>query len=84
MKITKLTTYRVPPGSMLLKIETDAGVIGRGEPIIGGRTRTVEAAVHEMTPFLVGQDTSRINDLWQTMYRAGAYRGGAILVSPTA
>ena len=84
MKIIKLTTYRVPPRWMLLKIETDEGVVGWGEPVIEGRARTVEAAVHEMSPFLVGQDPARINDLWQTMYRAGFYRGGAILMSAIA
>ncbi|MDL2356013.1 MAG: galactonate dehydratase [Pseudomonadota bacterium] len=84
MKITKLTTYRVPPRWMLLKIETDEGVVGWGEPVIEGRARTVETAVQEMEPFLLGQDPSRINDLWQTMYRAGFYRGGAILMSAIA
>jgi galactonate dehydratase len=84
MKITKLTTYRVPPRWMLLKIETDEGVVGWGEPVIEGRARTVEAAVHEMTPFLIGQDPARINDLWQAMYRGGFYRGGAILMSAIA
>jgi galactonate dehydratase len=84
MKIIKLTTYRVPPRWMLLKIETDEGIVGWGEPVIEGRARTVEAAVHEMTPFLVGQDPGRINDLWQAMYRGGFYRGGAILMSAIA
>ncbi|MBV7537045.1 galactonate dehydratase [Duganella sp. sic0402] len=84
MKITKLTTYRVPPRWMLLKIETDEGVVGWGEPVIEGRARTVETAVQEMEPYLIGQDPSRINDLWQTMYRAGFYRGGAILMSAIA
>ena len=84
MKITKLTTYRVPPRWMLLKIETDEGVFGWGEPVIEGKARTVEAAVHEMTPYLVGQDPARINDLWQVMYRAGFYRGGPILMSAIA
>jgi galactonate dehydratase len=84
MKITKLTTYRVPPRWMLLKIETDEGVFGWGEPVIEGRARTVETAVQEMEPFLIGQDPARINDLWQTMYRAGFYRGGAILMSAIA
>jgi len=37
-----------------------------------------------MEPYLIGQDPSRINDLWQTMYRAGFYRGGAILMSAIA
>lgn len=84
MKITKLTTYRIPPRWMLLKIETDEGVIGWGEPVIEGKARTVEAAVHEYSQYLVGQDPSRINDLWQMMYRAGFYRGGAILMSAIA
>ncbi|WP_432380378.1 galactonate dehydratase [Duganella sp. P38] len=84
MKITKLTTYRVPPRWMLLKIETDEGVVGWGEPVIEGRARTVETAVQEMEPYLIGQDPARINDLWQTMYRAGFYRGGAILMSAIA
>ncbi|MES3020824.1 MAG: galactonate dehydratase [Pseudomonadota bacterium] len=84
MKITKLTTYRVPPRWMLLKIETDEGVFGWGEPVIEGRARTVETAVREMEPFLIGQDPARINDLWQAMYRGGFYRGGAILMSAIA
>jgi galactonate dehydratase len=84
MKITKLTTYRLPPRWMLLKIETDEGITGWGEPVIEGRARTVEAAVHEMSDYLVGQDPARINDLWQVMYRGGFYRGGPILMSAIA
>jgi galactonate dehydratase len=84
MKITKLSTYRVPPRWVLLKIETDEGISGWGEPVIEGHARTVEAAVHELTPYLVGQDPARINDLWQVMYRGGFYRGGAILMSAIA
>ena len=39
MKITKITTYRLPPRWMFLKIETDEGVVGWGEPVIEGRAR---------------------------------------------
>jgi galactonate dehydratase len=84
MKITKLSTFRVSPRWMFLKIETDEGVTGWGEPVVEGRSRTVEAAVHEMAYMLVGRDPSRINDLWSTMYRGGFYRGGAILMSAIA
>jgi galactonate dehydratase len=84
MKITRLTTYRVPPRWMFLKIETDEGIIGWGEPVVEGRSRTVEAAVHELSDYLVGQDPCRINDLWQVMYRGGFYRGGPILMSAIA
>ena len=84
MRITKLTTYRLAPRWMFLKIDTDAGISGWGEPVIEGKARSVEAAVHEFEPYLVGQDPSRINDLWQVMYRGGFYRGGAILMSAIA
>lgn len=84
MKITKLSTYRVAPRWMFLKVETDEGISGWGEPVIEGRARTVEAAVHEFADTLVGQDPMRINDLWQTMYRSHFYRGGAILMSAIA
>ncbi len=84
MKITRLSTYRVPPRWMLLKIETDEGIVGWGEPVIEGKARTVETAVHELGSYLIGQDPARINDLWQLMYRAGFYRGGPILMSAIA
>jgi galactonate dehydratase len=84
MKITRLSTYRVPPRWMFLKMETDEGIVGWGEPIIEGRARTVEAAVHELSEYLIGKDPARINDLWQTLYRGGFYRGGAILMSALA
>lgn len=84
MKITHITTYRLPPRWMFLKIETDDGVVGWGEPVIEGRARTVEAAVHEFADYLIGKDPARINDLWQVMYRAGFYRGGPIMMSAIA
>lgn len=84
MKITQLTTYRLAPRWMFLKIETDAGITGWGEPVIEGKARSVETAVQEFAPYLIGQDPARINDLWQVMYRGGFYRGGAILMSAIA
>jgi len=84
MKITSLTTYRVAPRWMFLKIETDEGITGWGEPVLEGRARTVETAVREFGETLIGRDPRRINDLWQTMYRSHFYRGGAILMSAIA
>jgi galactonate dehydratase len=84
VKITKLTTYRVPPRWMFLKIDTDEGIVGWGEPVVEGRTRTVEAAVLEIGEQLIGKDPARINDHWQTMYRGAFYRGGAVFMSAIA
>jgi galactonate dehydratase len=84
MKITKLTTYLLPPRWCFLKVETDEGITGWGEPVLEGRARTVQAAVHELEKYLIGQDPARINDLWQTMYRGAFYRGGPIMMSAIA
>ncbi|AKC87588.1 galactonate dehydratase [Pseudoxanthomonas suwonensis] len=84
MKISRLTTYHAAPRWLFLKVDTDEGVAGWGEPVVEGRARTVEAAVHELGDYLVGKDPARINDLWQTLYRGGFYRGGPVLMSAIA
>lgn len=84
MKITSLTTYAVPPRWLFLKIETDEGITGWGEPVIEGRAATVAAAVEELSDYLVGEDPRNIEDLWTVMYRAGFYRGGPITMSAIA
>ena len=84
MKITALTTHIVPPRWLFLKIETDAGISGWGEPVVEGRALTVEAAVKELADYLIGKDPRRIEDHWTVMYRGGFYRGGPILMSAIA
>jgi galactonate dehydratase len=84
MKVTSLTTYTVPPRWLFLKIETDEGVTGWGEPVVEGRAATVAAAVEELSDYVVGQDPRNIEDLWTVMYRAGFYRGGPIMMSAIA
>ena len=81
MKITKLETFHVRPRWMFLKISTDEGICGWGEPIVEGRARTVETAIDELRPVLIGADPMRIEHLWQTMYCTTFYRGGPILTS---
>ncbi|MEW9053270.1 MAG: galactonate dehydratase [Neobacillus sp.] len=84
MKITKFETFIVPPRWLFLKIETDEGIIGWGEPVIEGRASTVKAAVEELSEYLIGKDPLRIEDHWQVMYRSGFYRGGPVLMSAIA
>ena len=52
MKITKLTTYIVPPRWCFLRIDTDEGIVGWGEPVLEGRAHTVAAAVDELSDYL--------------------------------
>ncbi|TGV64955.1 galactonate dehydratase, partial [Mesorhizobium sp. M2D.F.Ca.ET.160.01.1.1] len=84
MKITALTTYIVPPRWLFLKIETDAGISGWGEPVVEGKALTVEAAVKELADYLIGKDPRLIEDHWTVMHRGGFYRGGPILMSAIA
>lgn len=81
MKITDLKMIHIRPRWMFLKIETDEGICGWGEPVVEGRARTVETAVNEFRPMLIGADPLKIEHLWQGMYRRTFYRGGPILCS---
>jgi len=84
MKIQSLETFLVPPRWLFLKITTDEGIVGWGEPVLEGRAETVRTMIAELTPLLIGLDASRIEDTWQLLWRAGFYRGGAILGSAVA
>jgi galactonate dehydratase len=81
MKISRYELFLVPPRWLFLKIETDEGITGWGEPVIEGRAATVRTAVEELMEYLMGKDPMRIEDHWNVMYRGGFYRGGPILMS---
>ncbi|MEK5183870.1 galactonate dehydratase [Solibacillus sp. FSL W7-1324] len=84
MKISAIETFRVPPRWLFLKVSTDEGIIGWGEPIVEGRAATVEACVQELQPYLIGKNPMNIEDIWNELYRGGFYRGGPILMSAIA
>ena len=81
MKIKSFELFKVPPRWLFLKITTDTGLEGWGEPVIEGKADTVKAAVEEMANGLIGKDPRQIGDIWQVLYRGGFYRGGPILMS---
>ncbi|MCR9138451.1 MAG: galactonate dehydratase [Alphaproteobacteria bacterium] len=84
MKITALKTFVVPPRWLFLKIETDEGISGWGEPILEGHAETLAAKISELEDFLIGRDPLPIEDIWQMIYRNGCYRGGPVLMSALA
>ena len=81
LKITKLETLLVKPRWLFLKVHTNAGIVGLGEPILEGRANTCIAAVREIEPYLVGKDPRQVVHHWQAIYRHAFYRGGPILTS---
>ena len=81
MIITKVNTYLVRPRWGFVEIETDEGITGGGEAVLEGHAGTVLHCVEEMEDYLLQADPSRIEDIWTTLYRAGFYRGGGIMMS---
>jgi galactonate dehydratase len=81
LKVTKMETFLVKPRWLFLKIHTNAGIIGYGEPITEGRALTCAEAVKEIEPYLIGKDPRRVAHHWQAIYRHAFYRGGPILTS---
>lgn len=84
MKIERIETFMVPPRWLFLRIETEDGLVGWGEPVVEGSAEVVRAAVEQMSEFLVGADSSRIEDLWQVMTKGTFYRGGPVFASAVA
>lgn len=84
MQITGIETFLVAPRWLFLKVSTDEGITGWGEPVVEGRAGTVRAAVHELAELLIGKDPLRIEDHWQVLRRGGFYRGGPVLSSALA
>src|SRR5437763_13096779 len=81
LRVTRLETFLVRPRWLFLKVHTNAGIVGLGEPILEGRAATCAAAVREIAPYLVGKDPRRVVHHWQAIYRHAFYRGGPLLTS---
>lgn len=81
MKITEINTYFVRPRWGFVEIVTDEGYTGWGEAVLEGHTATVLACVQEMKDYLLGKPAGDIEKIWTTLYRAGFYRGGGVLMS---
>lgn len=84
MKIDRIETFMVPPRWLFVRIETDEGIVGWGEPVVEGQAEVVRTAVEQLGELLIGEDPSRIEDLWQLMTKGSFYRGGPILSSAVA
>jgi len=84
MKVTSIETFLVAPRWVFLRVGTDEGIVGWGEPTLEGRAETVAAAVHELADYLVGEDPLRTEHHWQVLSRGGFYRGGPVLSSAVA
>lgn len=83
IRITGLKTYWVGP-IVYVKIETNYGIVGWGD-LKGTDVRVGRVLVESLFELLDGENPTRIEHLWQKMFRAHRdIRGGAILIHAMA
>ena len=82
MKITELELLKVPPSWIWVRVHTDCGITGLGEPYLEDHAEVVMAEVNRIAPCLIGEDPTRIEHLWRKMYESGnGYKGGPVKMS---
>lgn len=84
MRIAAVETVLVDGGRrnwVFVRLTTDDGLDGLGEATLEGRAEAAAACVRELERTLVGADPSRIQHLWQAVYRHAFYRGGPAMMS---
>lgn len=81
MTVKSVNVYFVRPRWGFVEIVTDTGLAGWGEAVLEGHAKAVLACVEEYRDYLIGKDPARIEDVWETIYRGGFYRGGGVMMS---
>jgi galactonate dehydratase len=65
---------------IFVKVVTDQpGLFGWGEATLEWHTRAVVGAIEDLAQLLVGEDPTRIEHLWQMMYRQHFWHGNGIV-----
>lgn len=83
MKIKSIETFLVAAvwrNFIILKITADNGIVGYGEATMGDFEKTIEAAINDFRPFLIGREID-IPEITNFLYRNFFWRGGPILMS---
>lgn len=87
MKITGWEVLTLPDhgdSMMLVAVDTDEGVYGLGEVGIRSRQRAVAGALEHLGELIVGEDPTRIEHLWQVMFRRGFFPADRFLSAAIA
>ncbi len=82
MKITDIQTFGVNLGDgnhVFIRVLTDEHLHGTGEAYRVGPDAAVEQTVHYFKEWLIGEDPTRIEHLWRTMYNGSRFPGGSML-----
>jgi galactonate dehydratase len=83
MKITKIETHVCHARMrnwVFVKVFTDQdGLCGWGEATLEWHTRSVVGAIDDLATLIVGQDPTRVEYLWQMMFRQHFWHGSGIV-----
>ncbi len=83
IKITALRTFLVSP-NLFIRIETNQGIVGWGE-IKGLDVLVAKPLVESLYELIDGENPTRIEHLWQKIFRAHRnMRGGALMIHTLA
>ena len=83
MKIKDISVHLVNAvwrNFIIVKVTSDDGIIGYGEGTLADFERTIEAAVYDYKPFLIGKEIN-IPEITQFLFRHFYWRGGPMLMS---
>lgn len=83
MKIEKITPFLVDR-FLLVRVYTDAGIVGNGEAGLWAHHTMVYQAVKDFSEYFVGKDPRRIEQHYQTVSREAHFMGAAISAALSA
>ena len=66
---------------VLVEVTTEDGLVGLGEATVDGREMASVEAVRHIGEYLTGHDATRIEHIWQDVFRGQFWRGGPVLLS---
>ena len=83
MKITRMEILPADVGKLYIfvKLHTDEGICGVGEPSCVGKEHAVIGALRDLEHFIVDANPFEIERLWNNMYRTVIWRGGPVLTA---
>ena len=83
MKITRIETHvchaRMRNWVFVKVLTNQDGLFGWGEATLEWHTRAVVGAIEDLAQLVVGQDPTRVEHLWQMMYRQHFWHGHGIV-----
>lgn len=83
MKITRMEVLAADVNHpyVFVKLYTDEGISGVGEPSVIGKEHALVGALKDIEHYVIGADPFAIERLWNQIYRTVIWRGGPVLMA---